>query len=771
MNTLLRILIGILFFEFNFFLFSDIINAQNQCEITGLVVDEINHTPVGFANVSIKNTASGTTTGAQGHFKINIATEKQTVIIVSHINYHKKEIVINDSLFSGNIVIYVTPKEIQLSDVVVSAGLYEQPLEKLTHAAGVISHRAILDNMHSNITDMLYHTPGFTQVWEYHSPIILRGLNSNRLIIMKDGNRRIGTFPGGYFGQDMNIYDSRRVEILKGPGSVIYGSGAISGIINLVSGKPFGNHQNSVQLHSGYGSNNNELLELVNLCHKREKYGISVHGKYRKTDEMVYGEGEIAENSDVEDRDFSVNTGYKFSDAHQMILNANYHYGDWGKPRGFNGPTKRFTQVRNEEENLHTDIAYSYHSKGFVESVNVNLYYDNGWRDYYQYKYSTVSDALSTLDLVHYKNQYGGGRFYTILNLTKTNKVTMGMDGYWFRLDNPAEIFDFYNDTHGENRGSKNTGQQNYGFFVNDEWKMGKKWQIVSGVRFDAATVLEGEEEASAGRNEKRNAFSGNAGLVYSPNESIHLSLNTGRAFRMPTAEEMFTRVISCKGIKEGNPDLKPEYSWNFDFGLRGKAFRQKLKYDIALFYNILDDFINEAPAQEQDIDFTLHNTDAKLMGGELSAAYQFNNILRPSNSLHLGVGAAYVYGVDLSEGGDSPLFGIPPFKVNVELNYRGLVNQRWITGYFVKLESEYAAAQNRIAPIPEGTEGGPWGYVPSDPHTAFNLATGLNSNALPGYPKLRLIVANIFDAAYQPFGSYVPAMGRNIKIVLSFHF
>jgi hypothetical protein len=116
-------------------------------------------------------------------------------------------------------------------------------------------------------------------------------------------------------------------------------------------------------------------------------------------------------------------------------------------------------------------------------------------------------------------------------------------------------------------------------------------------------------------------------------------------------------------------------------------------------------------------------------------------------------------------------LFGIPPFKANIELNYRGLVNQKWITGYFIKLDSEYAAAQNRIAQIPEGTEGGPWGYVPSDPHTVFNLAVGLNSNSLPGYPKLRLIVANIFDASYQPFGSYIPAMGRNLKILLSFHF
>jgi outer membrane receptor protein involved in Fe transport len=771
MKIIYKIAIGILFFEFPLFLFSNMVNAQGRREITGLIRDEINDKPVAFANISIKNAPTGTTTDAKGQFKINITTKKQSVIIVSHINYHKKEIVINDSLFSDNIIIYLSPKEIQLSDVVISAGLYEQPLDKLTKPADLISYREIVDNMKSNLPDVLNKTPGFTQVWEYHSPIILRGLHSNRLIIMKDGNRRIGTFPGGYFGQDLNIYDSQKIEIIKGPGSVIYGSGAISGIINMISAEPFGDNKNSVQLNSGYGSNNHEFLELLKVCHKGEKFGISLSGKYRKTDEMVYGDGEVAENSDVEDRDFSINTGYKFSDAHKVILNANYHYGDWGKPRGFNGPTKRFTQVRNEEENLHTDIVYSYHSKRFVESVNVNMYYDNGWRDYYQYKYSTVSGALSALDLVHYKNQYGGGRIYTVLNLSQTNKVTTGMDGYWFRLDSPSEIFNFYYDTHGEIRGSKNAGQQNFGLFVNDEWKIGQKWQVVSGIRYDAVTVMEGEDEESDGRIEKRDAFSGNAGLVYSPNGATHLSLNVGRAFRMPTAEDLFMREVSCKGIKEGNPDLKPEYSWNFDVGLRGSVFQQKLQYDIALFYNILDDFIIEAPAQSQDVDFTLTNTDAKLMGGELSAAYQFNNVLRPSNSLLLGVGAAYVYGVDLSEGGNSPLFGIPPFKLNVELNYRGLVNQKWITGYFVKFDSEYAAAQNRIAPIPEGTEGGPWGYVPSDPHTVFNLAVGLNSNSLPGYPKLRLIVANIFDASYQPFGSYIPAMGRNLKILLSFHF
>jgi len=75
------------------------------------------------------------------------------------------------------------------------------------------------------------------------------------------------------------------------------------------------------------------------------------------------------------------------------------------------------------------------------------------------------------------------------------------------------------------------------------------------------------------------------------------------------------------------------------------------------------------------------------------------------------------------------------------------------------------------VAEIPEGTDGGPWGYVPSDPHTVFNFVLGLNSNALPGYPKLRFIAKNILDTDYQPFGSYIPAMGRNFKILLSFHF
>ncbi|MGI6342935.1 MAG: TonB-dependent receptor [Bacteroidales bacterium] len=741
---------------------------QNVKTINGVVIDQNSRSPIQFANVSVKNTGSGTIADQQGRFSIGVKTDAKTVLVISHISYHKQEITITDSLTNDSIYVRMQPKEVELSDVVVSAGLYQQQLNKIARSAKIISNRQIIDNMSSNVADLLSKIPGFTRVWEYHSPVILRGLNSNRLLIMKDGNRRIGTFPGGYFGQDMNIYDNRKIEIIKGPGSVIYGSGAISGIVNIITGEPFGEKKNSINTSTGYGSNNNEFLKLIKLCHKREKFGISINGKYRKTGNITYGNGEIAENSNVEDRDISINTGYKISEAHKIIVNANYHYGDWGKPRGFNGPTKRFTKIRNKEENFHADLSYSYVRNGIFESLNVNFFYDEGWRDYYQYKYSIVTDKLSTLDLVHYKDKYGGTRIFSIINISDNNKLTTGFDAYIFRLDNPSELFDYYNETQGSTEGYKNAGQQNLGYFISNEWQVSNKIKLLSGIRYDFAEVLEGNTDNEVGKNEQRNAISGNLGVVYSPNTHTNISLNIGRAFRMPTTEELFTRVISCKGIKVGNPKLKPEYSHSIDLGMRGKTPNDRFKYDLALFYNKLDDFINEAPAEQIDADFTLKNTNAIITGAEFSGTYRFSNVFRPYNSMYIGIGAAYVYGIDLYQGNKAPLFGIPPFNISTEMDYRGLLNKKWITGYSIKLSSEYAAPQNRIAEIPEGTEGGPWGYVPSEKHYVFNCSVGINSNSLPGHPKLRVIVTNIFDTDYKPFGSYIPAMGRNIKLVLS---
>ncbi len=714
--------------------------------------------------------AHGTTTDNSGYFLISVDSTVTTKIIFSHINYQKQVIDISQFTSDPELIIYLTPKQEIIDNVVVTASLYEQSKNKLAKPVAIIRQKEIKDNFHSNVIDVLANTPGFTQVWEYHSPLILRGLNSKRLVIMKNGCRRIGTFPGGYFAQDMNIYDIKKIEVIKGPGSVIYGSGAISGIINVISHSPFGNGLTKVNSLTGYGSNNNEFLQQASICHKKQNFGLQANAKYRKTNDMVYSNGEIAENSNVEDRDFSLGTGFRLSPKQTIKLNADYHYGDWGKPRGFNGATKRFTKINNEETNFHTDLDYSYKPKGFVEQFSVNLYYDNGERDYFKYKYSEITDNLTSLELVHYKNKYGGGRIFSILNLTENSKLTVGADAYAFRLDNPTELIDYYNHTEGVLEGNKEAGQQNAGAYLLNETQAGEKLKLVAGLRYDYAEVLEGKSDTLGGKSENRTALSGSFGLIFSFNPNTHLSANVGRAFRMPTAEEMFTEVISCKGIKQGNSDLKPEYSWNYDIGIRGSLAENKFQYDLALFYNILDDFISEIQAVKiEGVDFTFKNTDAVIYGGELSTSYRFYNVLKGGNDLYTGVGASYIYGIDKFVGNDAPLFGIPPFKLNFDLKYRGLFNRHWLTGYSVKFQTEHATRQNRVPEVENINEAGPWGYVPCDPHTVFNFAFGLNSNAFLGHPKIRFIVKNIFNTNYQPFGSFIPAMGRNFKLTLSF--
>ncbi len=755
---------------FLFLLIHNNLSAQDTF-ISGKVFDAETQQPIPFVSICQQGISSGTMTNNSGEFELEVNSPKESEIVFSHLNYSKKEIRIaklNNE--EEGIVVLLEPKQELLDNVIVSASLYKQSQSTLAKATAIVHQKEIKDNFNSNIIDVLSTTPGFSQVWEYHSPIILRGLNSKRLVIMKNGNRRIGTFPGGYFGQDMNVYDVKKIEIIKGPGSVVYGSGAISGIVNVIGYEPLGPEETKANILSGYGSNNNEFLETANFCYKRENFGIRINGKFRKTGNYDYGNGETAENSDVEDRDFSLTTGLKIASKQMLTLNADYHYGDWGKPRGFNGSSKRFTKIRNEEENLHADISYTYNPGTFFEELKAAFYVDDGYRDYYKYKYSEVSARLSSLDLVHYKDFYGGGNIYAILNLSENSKLTVGGDGYAFRLDNPSDVVDYYNETEGTLDGYIDAGQQNIGAFVRNEVQLSEKIKVVSGVRYDYAEVLEGKNATTNGRSEKRTAFSGNLGTVFSFNENIHLSANIGRAFRMPTAEELFTETISCKGTKKGNPELTPEYSWNFDLGLRGNSSNKNMEYDIALFYNVLDDFICETQAlDDDDIDFTFENTDAVIFGGELSASYQFQHVLKYGNSLFAGIGSSYTYGINKTEGDNAALFGIPPLKIDLDLNYKGLVNKHWLTGYSVKLNTEIAAAQNRVASVPEGIDPGPWGYEPSDAHATFNLSFGLNSNSLPGQPKLRFVVKNVFDSDYQPFGSYIPSMGRNFKTMLSF--
>lgn len=755
--------ICLLFFMMPLSVFGDL-------HLKGSIVHSEDKSPIAFVAMQVMQTSYGCMTDDDGCFELLIPDScMHHKLILSHVNFEQKVISVSCLLKQKQKPIVLKPKSNSVEDIIISANLYSQKKQNVSYSVQSISHREIEDNIQSNLIDVVNRTPGFSKVWEYHSPIILRGLNSNRLLILKNGSRRIGTFPGGYFGQDMNIYDTKKVEIIKGPASVVYGSGAISGIINVIGRSPLKKTKHPVRLFSAYGSNNHSFLEVAQLRYARNNWGLQVNGKYRKTGDMHYADGVLASNSGVEDRDVSVNGAYRWSLNHHSTLNLSYHYGDWGKPRGFNGPTKDFTKINNIEESFHLDLSHSMNYWQQKGSFHANIYFDQGNRDYYQMRYQyfrgKVSDKLSAGDIVHYSNLYGGARLYNHLALSNNNTLTYGMDYYLFKLDSPKDSYNYFEQTSGSTKGYEGAGQSDIGVYIKDEWSVLSTLKLNVGFRSDWAHVTQGKKADLESKQVDRQAFSGNLGCVYTLTQNNYLSINIGRAFRMPTSEELFAIVTSCKGIKAGNPSLKPEYSWNYDIGLKGLLLNQKMKYDLSLFVNDMNDFIGETASDEPGITYTYLNTDALLMGGELSASYQINSVFSPYNLLLIDLGASYVYGIDESvQEKDAPLFGIPPLKLRNEVKYVGFTSNKYIDSYKFAWITQYAAAQNRYKKPKPGSEAGPWGNQASLEHWLFDVIASVKVKQCVGQPRLTLKIHNVFDTYYKPFGSFIPAMGRNIQ-------
>lgn len=661
-------------------------------------------------------------------------------------------------------------KQIVLDTVIVTTTREGRVELDIPLATEVKTRSEIREEIHSSMVDVLEQTPGFTKKWEYHSPLVLRGLNQKRLILLKDGNRRMGSMPGGFMGHTMNIYDVDRIEIIRGPGSVTYGSGAIAGIINVITPDPFKNKSFSTRIGMGYGSNNNERLMLVDLGWNQGDFAGNVAGRFEKTDNYIFGNGKTAENSFTENKDFSVRLGWKPAVDHTTIFTLENHFGGpWGKPIGFNKNNQM--KVNNEDENeQYAAVRHTIKRAGIFDSLVFSAFQDRDQRKYHKRTY-TVLNKLSKHEIVKYKNDYSGGQVYFNTELNHSHILSAGLDGYSFRIDSPSQEADYFNGNGNfvSTGGRKNAGVDSIGLFVQDEYElMTDRLLLITGLRHDTARVTPGENTENSD-SETRKAISGNVGFVYHPTETTGLSMNIGHAFRMPEAKEMFGKTISCKGTKAGNPELEPEYSWNIDLGFRGN--HNRFTFNFAVFSNFLYDMIDENATVIDGENVLLFDnvSKARIAGGEFAVSYLFI----PGNGSHYklkpSVTLSYAKGDDLSD--DKSFFesgeplGIPPMQIKGSLWY---MNETFSgADYFFEVILNYFAAQDRMTEEDKTY----FNITRFDPYLLTGLKAGVKLSSLPGEPKLNLKITNLLDVEYTAFDSVLPGMGINAKLFAEMRF
>lgn len=664
--------------------------------------------------------------------------------------------------------------------IIISADKIGKKKDQLWLPASVVDNSTIEEKSYESLADVLESTPGFYKVYDYHSPLILRGTSGTKMLILRNGNPVFSSFPGGFMGQSVNIYDLDRIEIIRGPGSVIYGSGATSGIINIIDKDVFDEKEGlGAKIGASYGTNANSIMGTTSAHYRNDNFGVRVSGRYRKADNYHYANGETAINSFTEDKDASANISYRFNDHHKITLRNSMHYGGlWGKAYGFNN--KEQMLVQNKDDNLF-DLSGAYEGSriGIFDKIRLSGFYAKETREYHKMKMNSTLEEINYEDVTDFENSYYGGNALVSIEADNHN-ISLGSNTYIVKLWSPVKTIDYYTYDEPtvifEKDGSQGAGTFSVGGYAQDNISAGKKISLIEGIRYDHATIFEGTTaEGDEGMNESRGAVSGSSGIVYNPNSHNTLSFNLGRAFRMPDAVDLFTEQVTCQGTIAPNADLEPEYSWNIDAGYRGNY--RGFGWDLAFFINQYTDLIVKGTNPDDETEQMMKNEDnARIIGGEADSSYKIRNFLTPGMVLKPGVAAAYCIGdafESLTEQWDpgaegDPLTGIPPANIKPYVRLAFFSARNFTT--FFQIEVDNYLKKTRLSD--EESESA-WSNEDVDGYSLVNITSGVSFFDL-GYVdnlKLNIAVNNLLNEEYYPFGSYIYGKGRDIRIFTSMEF
>jgi len=801
-----------LFFAAALLLISMLGHAQNV-----LVLDV--ETGNGIPNVAIYNSDKLKTTITDFEGRCDLSAFSSTErITFKHIS-HETFVTTKAQIIKKGSRVYLFLKPEELDEVVMSVSKWQQQRKDIPQKIATIDARSIAFANPQTAADLLQNS-GKVYVQKSQlgggSPMI-RGFATNRLLLSVDGVRMNNAiFRGGNIQNVIAIdpFTIRSSEVIFGPGSVIYGSDAIGGVMNFFTKKPRFSYADSLlvsgQSNYRFSTANNENTAHVdfNLGHKRFASYTSI--TYNGFDDLrmgANGRDSYLRNNFVrrengqdilvanDNPEVQVGSGYNQINLLQKLKfqpNKNWNYdlglyysetSDYGRydrlirPNGagdglrsaewFYGPQKWFMgnfQVTKKGNNKFYDgvkltTAYQF----FEESRNV--------RDFGEVLLNNTTEQVDALSF----------------NLDFENKKIGDLQLYY-----GAEYIYNKVGSIGQNRNIE-TGQsfgavsrhpdgsrwQTLAGYINSEYRVKPNLTLLSGLRysnvwvnadFDTTFFPFPFEEA----NLNTGALTGSIGMSWFAKEDLQLTLNGSTGFRAPNIDDIGKVFDSEPGaVVVPNPDLEPEYAYNIDFGIR-KNFNDKVIVKGAAYYTYLVDALVRR-------DFSFGGLREIEYLGELSNVQAIQNAAN-----------AYVYGFEfgletyfdqhwsfvgnltLTEGieednnGDesaarhaAPTFGDAhviykndKFKADFFLNYNGEIAFENLALSERSKEFIYASDEN----------GNP--FSPSWYTLNFRSQYQI-SNAL----QTSFALENITDQRYRTYSSGIVAPGFNVVIGLGYSF
>ncbi len=761
------VFLGLVFFTNSF--------AQNS--LTGRVTDAEDQSTVIGASVYIPDLKRGAVTDVNGVYTIAGLPKGNFLVECKFIGYAT---VVRSIQVSGvtelNIVLNSLVTE--LNEVVVTGMSHSSELKNNPIPVATIDNRSLIESVSANLIDNISKKAGVNQIstGPAISKPVIRGLGYNRIILLNNGIRQEGQQWGDEHGIEIDEYSVDRVEIVKGAGSLMYGSDGIGGVINFLAANPVPTGSIVGKYSSNYQSNNglfaNSLMNAGNLngfywqarvtkklAHSyRNAYdGFVFNSAFRETDlNGFFGVSKAWGYSQINVTSFDQSVGLVEGDR-----NAN---GDFTRLQNDNGVEKEITasdrdlnsyQLFVPNQNIH-HTGLSNTTNLYVGETRVQLnagYQRNQRKEYGDVVDPKLESLYFDLTSVNYNLTY-------FLPEKKDWQVSFGTSGMSQQNTNrgvefliPAySTFDW---------GAFGFAKRHF-----------NKLDLSGGWRFDQRKIsidplfLDANGNPTSDQNQKQKFKQGNlnfsnysasAGATYQLSDQLSAKANLSRGFRAPNISELASngRHEGTLRYEYGNYGLKAETSLQADIGLNFNS--KHISAEASIFQNNIANYIfSEKLLARNGKDSIADPTQpvpayqyiqgkAGLMGGEFSVDVHPH----PLDWLHFENSFSFVNGLNRSKLNDDsakylPFIPAPRFQSELRASLKRTGKQ--FPNSFIKVEYNYTTRQNRVL-LQNRTET----ITPS--YSLVNVGLGTDvTNKKKGSTlfSFYFTVNNVFDKAYQ---------------------
>lgn len=718
-------------------------SVQQLGSIHGLVLGADAREPLGAASVRLLELGRGELTHEDGSFHFLSLPAGRYTVAVQRLGFSPEQRTVQvEPDQRVELEILLQPSAVAIPGLVVTGTGSERSATQAYRPTTVLDDAELRRQLSSSVAATLANEPGISQ--RYNGPAasqpVIRGLSGDRVLMLEDGNRT-GDISATSADHAVTIepLTAERIEVLRGPAGLMYGSNALGGVINVVREEvPRTLPERITGTISAQAESVNQGLTAGGTA-ATAIGSFAVRGELsgRRAGDTRTPRGDLP-STQMEGYNAGAGASWIGSGAFAGAAVRDYSL-NYGVPGSFNGVVIPGGHEGGVTIDLRRTAVRAEAGLGSGFGPFNSLEWDGQYTRFSQDEIESSGSVGTSFGQLTATTDLKGHHRHEIPNILLEG--TIGLWALWqdHQVTGAA--------------GSAPATQTSFAGYAFEEMSL-EPFRLQVGGRYDFTRVAPDEERAFLlGDLETRDfsAFSGSLAALWEPRSGVVLGSSVSRAFRTPSITELFSNGphLADYSFNIGNPELEAEFGTGVD--LFARLNRSRVSGEMAVYRNWISNYIYYAPTGRLDPRlqrfpvYQAAGDDAVLQGVEGKVEWE------AFDRLVVDVGASYVRGT--REESDEPLPAIPPLHGSLELRYDE-------PRFFVNAGLRATAEQDRVGQFEQPTEG----------HMLLEVGGGLRWTAWGDLHTLTLQVSNLGDAVWFDHLSRIravaPQPGRNVELL-----